>query len=569
MSWDQSPPEKNELEGVNLDWTAEPPSKDEVAGGPSPLDSSVRGFLSGASASFSDELSGGLEAAGRVVGLQGLGKDFGEQSFGEPNGFDLDKLNEAYVGQRDEYRNKLKLDSKTNPISSGVSNIAGALVSPMNKVFPGSMVKQGFVLGGATGLGNSEADDLAGLAKDTGMGAGLGAGLGYAAQKATPYLEKGVEYVGKNLKSGAENLAARAMGAERGTIKKLGADKVKQIGRFALDENLLTPLSGTDDLIAKTAAVKAQGASKMNQVYDAIDDVGAAQVSPLGIAEKIDDKIGDFYRSPINRGETNQLENTIESVMMRATDDASGIPLKEAQALKQELAKVANWKNNLNITDKERMAREAYGVVSSAIDDAAEVGAKQIGIDGLEDVLKQGKALYGKAKGAEELLMNKQAREQGNKLIGLTDAITGGAALGYGGVTDDWKTAGGIMVGKKLLGKYGAQTAALGLNKISKALLKSPKMLEIYQKNPAAFQTMVQKLEQRATESMPLPRAADKQDGASLEKNPTDKGALMQKVNGSKYAQVLQNAANNGDHSFSAAHYVLSQQDDDYRKLTE
>ena len=76
---------------------------------------------------------------------------------------------------------------------------------------------------------------------------------------------------------------------------------------------------------------------------------------------------------------------------------------------------------------------------------------------------------------------------------------------------------------------------------------------------------------EKAAPQMNFPRAAEKQnqDGASNFNNSQGKEAILQKTQGSKYGQVLQNAAKNGDQSLAAAHYVLANRDADYRKLTE
>lgn len=48
-----------------------------------------------------------------------------------------------------------------------------------------------------------------------------------------------------------------------------------------------------------------------------------------------------------------------------------------------------------------------------------------------------------------------------------------------------------------------------------------------------------------------------------------DNNAVMQKIKGTKYEQVLNNAKQNGEQSAAAAHYVLSNQDQEYRKLLD
>lgn len=470
---------------------------DDSDGKSSPIVSGVRKFSQGATAGFSDEIAGAGEAVGRTLGLEGVGgpiKDIKKAEDGPT--VDWQIIKDAYKRARDAERAALKKDSKDNPGVAAAAEFAGAILSPVNKVAQGaSLAKQGMAVGGAIGLGNSEADLTEGeygkAAVDTATGAAIGGVLGKGVEKAVPVIQKGASAVGKKARDLAERFAARAVGAERGTIKKLGAEKVKDIGRYALDEGLLTPLSSTDDVVSRNLANKAKGGQMMDDVYTTIDNARASKFNPLEVAGKVDEKLGGFYRSPINKGEANQLENTLESILMRGDRN---IPLKQAQVLKQELGKVANWKNNINITDKEKMAREAYSIVSKSIDDAAEQGAKSIHHEGIEKSLKIGKKLYGDAKGAEELLTNKVAREQGNKIVGLTDAITGAGALGYGGVTGDWKTAGALVLAKKGLQKYGAQTAALTLNKVSKALLSAPKFANLQATNPKAFQAVAQSL---------------------------------------------------------------------------
>lgn len=540
-----------------------------------PIVSGVRNFAQGASGNFSDEIAGAFEAGGQAIGLKGLGgpmKDIGMSDDGPT--IDWEVLRDAYRRGRNLERGSLKQDAIDNPGVSATANIAGSIASPINKLAaPLSAARGGAVLGGINALGSSESEDVLGMASDTAMGAGLGYGIGKVVDGATPYIQAGArkagdaaDWVGQKFAGGAENLMARALGAERGTIKKLGMDRVKGAARQALDEGMASPLASTDDLISRNNSLLNKGGGMMDEAYTAIDDAGASNFNPLEVASAVDDKIGGFYRSPINRGETNQLENTLESILMRGD---KSIPIKEAQSLKEELGKVANWKNTLNITDKEKMARDAYGVVSKHIDDAVAGGSQAIEKAGLTDVLSRGKKLYSNAKVAEELLENKSAREQGNKFFGLTDTITGAGALGYGGMTNDWETAGGVMLAKKGLEKYGAQNAAMLFDKISKSLMKSPQMAQLSRSNPKAFHALVSQMGSKmgASEGSVFPKAANESPDQTMNFNDThNKDALIQKAQGTKYQQVLQNAAQNGDQSFSAAHYVLHSRDPEYRK---
>jgi hypothetical protein len=585
------------------EWVDDKPKEGPV----NPVMSAIRQGVQGASGNFSDEIAGGVEAAGRALGVQGAGGPMKDISISDDGPtLDWEILKDAYKRARDKERAGLKKDTEDNPGVSMAANIAGSVASPINKVAKGlSLAKGGAVLGGITGLGGSDAEDAGGMLLDTGMGVGMGLASGKAVDMASPYVGKAANWVGEKAKGGAEWLGARALGAERGTIKSMGASKVKDAGRYALDNGLLGLRDSTEDMISKNDALKQKGGEMMGKAYQAIDDAGASTFSPLAAADEVESKLGDFYRSPINRGESNQLENTLESIRMRAPapmpvesverlpvgggkmadlqgylrsiakqpvpEQPSTISLKEAQALKEEIGKVANWRNKLQISDKEKMARDAYGVVSQHIDDAVSKGSDAIDRAGLSDMLSEGKSLYSHGSDAAKLLENKLAREQGNKLLGLTDwgVLGSGAAasIATGGAAALPTLA--VLGAKKGAEKYGAKVGARSLDAISEKLMQSPQIAAAYQKNPAVVQNLIQRMESQISPQQ-FPRAADAPDESAKNFNKThDKGALIQKTQGTKYAQVLQNAANNGDQSFNAAHFVLQQRDPEYRKLTE
>jgi hypothetical protein len=349
-----------------------------------------------------------------------------------------------------------------------------------------------------------------------GAGEVVDKGLQVAAPIVSAATKKVTGKISDKAKDGAQYFAARALGAERGSIKKLGQDKVDDAAQYALDNGLLTPLGSTDDVIARNAAKQAEGGKAMGKVYDKIDDAGASTFSPTAAADEVEKELGTFWRSALNKSSTNQFDNTLEAIRMRAGGSTGAIPLNEAQILKEELGKAANWKkaSHLDITEKEQIARDAYRIVSKQIDDAVEAGAKALGSDDLLSQLQQGKRLYGNSKSAGVMLENKAAREAGNKPFpfGLTDTITGVGAAGYGSATGDWETAAGVMAAKKGLEKFGAQNAALALNKVSKALApaakgatQAPKVAQVAQGLAHSFKPKPE------APQMPLQKAAENQ----------------------------------------------------------
>lgn len=430
--------------------------------GPTKMESAVRGIAQGGLLGYADELAG----AGGAIADIASGKE------------SIENVKGAYQKNRDESRQKFKAAKDANPktyLAGEVGAGVGTLLIPgMNGVTAGRLLAQG----AAVGLGNSDSESYLGNIRDAAVGAGTGLVLGKGLPVVTNLVGKGANAVSSGvankLSDVAEIKAARALGLERSTLKSLGKEKVKEIGRYALDNKIVTPLANAEKMASRNATVKDAGGKMMGQVYDAIDEVGASNFNPKTVAGAVDKKIGDFWRSPLNRGETNQFQNTLDSILMRGEKNIS---LKEAQILKEELGKVANWKNKLTITDKEKMAREAYGVVNDAIDAAVKNGSEVVEKAGLSNTLAQGKKLYSGAKGAEQLLENRIAREEGNKMFGLTDTVLmgGGGAGALASASPEAALLTAAAIGTKKFGeKFGNQIMASGANAISKGVRKAP-----------------------------------------------------------------------------------------------
>lgn len=154
---------------------------------PGKLESARRGFTQGATAGWGEEITAALSAPI----LKAIGKLSGNPAYQEA--FGQKPIGDLYREGRDRERAENATAQAANPWTYGGANVAGGLWSSfvpglgmMNvpkgaKV--GTGVARGALQGGVTGLGTSEAEDLQGLAKDTGMGMGLGAVTGPLAAK--------------------------------------------------------------------------------------------------------------------------------------------------------------------------------------------------------------------------------------------------------------------------------------------------------------------------------------------------------------------------------------------------
>lgn len=421
----------------------------------SKMESGIRGGAQGLSFGFADEITGALESL---------------------------LSDKTYQQARDESRAAYEAASQANPITYGTGQVAGA-IAPALLTGGGSVATSIGSLaaqGAAQGLGSSEADltegDVLGAAKDAAIGGTIGAVTGKAGQMLSKIpvgkmFGKAADYADEV----AETSAAKALGAGKKEFLPQNLNRTREMGRTALQEKVVTPLASTDEMFSRAQVIKDAGASKMNKVYSQIDEAGATSFNPLDTAVEIENKLNPTYRTAINKSEWGQLENTIESILQRGENN---IPMREAQVLKEEIGAVAFPKGKMPIdpSPKQQMAQDAYKIISSKIDDAAEAGAEKLGIDDLKGLLQTGKKEFSQGKKMSDLLGNKMAKEEAggglyDKINTAVDATLGLATPFTGGTSLKALAA---KKGMEQVAKKQNQLTAWSADKISNILKTSP-----------------------------------------------------------------------------------------------
>lgn len=478
-----------------------PPEKDGS------LVTGVRNFVQGATGKFSDEVAGVVEAAGKAVGIDGAGHGDirGAKLSKEGPTIDWEILRDAYRAARDKERADLAKDKKESPVLSGVADVAGAIVSPINKVASGlSLAKGGAAIGAITGLGSSEAESVGGNLVDAGLGAAVGGTVGKVIDKASPIVKRGFEGASNRTRDMAEKFAARHQGAERGTVNKIGIDGIKKVGRQALDEKMLS--GNTEKMIASNNALKSKAMDAREQAYKLVDEVAGPTFSPLSVAAKVEEKVlkGLDRKYSDTQEIIKQLEPHLENIMSRGEGNIS---LIEAQKLVSSLGKKAKFDSSRSNQANE-IAKDVYGVVRQAINDAADDGANKIGAANIKSAIQNANRQFSTAKNAEKLLGNKLAREQGNKLIGLTDLGAGTVA----GASVGGPAAVATVVGKKVAEKYGAAATAKTLDAASRLFAKNPGLAALTKSNPAIIGAITKHIGKKP----PMPKIGTAEDGGSM-----------------------------------------------------
>jgi len=483
--------------------------KSEEKPGISTLESGLRGAAQGATLGFSDEITGGAEAAySKLTG-------------------DERRLSDIYSKSRDESRLANKLSEEENPGTYTASNLGAGLATmliPGLNIAKGASLGraalQGSKIGAAAGLGASDEEIASmGALKDMSMGAGFGGAFGAGGQKLGNMISK-VD-TGKmqgdlvdNMKRIAEIQSAKAQGLERGTRNALNKgvpvsqidQKVRAIGRQGLDEDVLGGGKGSslfkklfgnnaEEMIERNQQVKDSAMSGRKTAYDIIDAEGASEFNPQDVISKIKSELGGFNQeSPLNSSRLNQFNDTIEAINQRGNKNLS---MDDAQSLVSELGNSAKFDAN-RMNQANEFSKDAYGITRQAINEAAEKAGDKIGMNDLGDLVRESNRKYSISKDADKVMTNKLARGA-NKSISITDTIVG-VANPY------------LLPAKSAWERGGNRAAAIGLDKLG----------DLVKNNAQAF---------------------------------------------GKFQNVLQGASQKGGNALGATHYMLYQQNPEYREM--
>lgn len=358
----------------------------------------------------------------------------------------------------------------------------------------------------------------------------------------------------------AEKFAVNSTGATGAQSSKFADDA----GRQLLDRKLVRFGDNAENIAKRVGAASDDASSLIDSSLKALDANGVT-ASADNVVSELQKTIANMKRDPSKVGTVKKLQAIIDDIIETGE---SNIPISLGEETKRGFRKAAgNWMD----PDAGQAGKQAYLSYMDEVERAA-----QAADPALANSFKEGKETFGLLAPIQEAAEKRAATLNQSPLGGLLDVATAGGAGATVGGPMGMVTGATAAVGRRMLTPRISSSAAVTLDKISKALMKSPEMATLYKNNPTAFKGMVQAIGNRAGSieqgaPISLPKAADKDNGqgAMNFNDQNGKDALLQKTQGSRYGQVLQNAANKGDDSLNAAHFVLSQRDPDYRKVLE
>lgn len=454
----------------------------------------------GASFGFGDELAGGMDAAGRALGVEGLGSGSITDISLAKDGPTLDrqKLLDAYRQGRDLERAKMQKAETDQPSAALGGDIVGGLLAPI----PGAglikggkaamqgtkalakggaeatkqaakagmgATKTGAVAGGLEGLGRSESEDLTGQIMDTAGGGLAGATLGKVVDKiGARNSKKALEELVEEGPKQANQTALNAMGATANDFaKELGtktnrsatAKTARGTGQTVLDEGVLkarqTAEQLKEDLVNKLDEVYTK---RMQPTIQKLDEA-YAQIA----TEKMDQPVNNFreaFRKTLmdKIGSTRyaqsggqKLDSDILKTSEKVYNDVvealkSSNKFEQLNKIKRDLQNEVNWEN-LEISKYNEYLTGAQANISSLMNDLAGKVSPELG----EQMVKNNKT-YGNLINANEIAGRGLVQSQkSNNKIGLGEYVAAGV---ISGVTDN-KLLGPATVGaKRLVEKY-------------------------------------------------------------------------------------------------------------------
>jgi len=292
MAWNDAPPTPQELGSAGgSDWTKEPPKPEEL--------NAISPDWSKAPANALQEVK---DAPANALGMAKTGssllnltdpvelaKSLGQRAMGKP-------LEETSLGQGMETGKGI-----LQGLGESAKNLGQAVQAPpaqnINDIQNAIIQKP---LSSAINAASIVAPEL-------------------GAMKASPAVEGLSQYAQRF----GQNQATKALGATRGQIGNLGVDESRKLAQYALDKNLISPLTGPIGLEEKVGS-QLKGAGEAIGKGRKLADVQGQAPSLPELLQQVKQQLIDKYTSGVHKGEMGGLNKAREELAKGGTGTFSG-----------------------------------------------------------------------------------------------------------------------------------------------------------------------------------------------------------------------------------------------------
>lgn len=364
--------------------------------------------------------------------------------------------------------------------------------------------------------------------------------------------------IGSKAGSVAEKLAVKATGA----TGKQAADFAPNAGRELLDRGLVRFGDSAENIAGRTEGAMDSANAAIDSALKSLDAKGVT-ASADNVVSELQNHIKNLQRDPSQAGVVKNLQGIVDDIIQTGE---SNVPVSAAETTKRGFNQGAgNWMD----PQAGQANKKAYLAYRDEVERAAQAADPSVASQ-----FKEGKDTYGLLSPIQEAAQKRGLQQNQSPLGGLGDWAAGGA----GSVAGGGPGAAMGVAAKRFVAPRAASAGAVSADKISQALLKSPQMTALFQKNPQAFNSLVGQMEKRiggGAESTPMHQQFQKtagDDGEYVAKNfdsTSGKDAILAKTQGSKFQQAMQSAAQRGDKAVAANHFILQQTNPEYRQLME
>lgn len=472
----------------------------------------LRGGAQGVSLGFADEVAGGLGALKEAAKKQTLS----------------DAVKD-YIKSRDEYRTGDSAAKSAHPYAYGGAQLAGGVASAFvpglglgKAATLGGRTLQAAKLGGVIGLGNSEADSVAGAAGDTLKGAALGGII-------HPAIEGVVAPAISRLVSGrtAEDLAVRHLRPTPQLARALGPERLREVGREALDSGAI----GFGQKAESTAANLADLSEASGAVKGDIVNNSSSKIDPFQVAENFDKRVIEPLRGTAENQElVAQLEAKKDAFLRQYHPTPESVPVPASQIEAEKMAVQNNINYKTDPTSKTDAMRGWGSVLKNSVEEAVN-----------DPAFEASKRAFGNLRAGQEMAERTAGLSGGGTgLMGhITDVGVGTEALH---LLANGNPAGLALGGARALTRGRLSSSlAVGADKLSKGL-----------------------------QSLPI----SSQGARNLQAGGTEGlvNVLTGRLQGShaeKFLPAIKAAAARGDNSLATTHFILGQTNPEYQKAVQ
>lgn len=399
---------------------------------PSALEASILGGAQGGLRNFADDVAGLLGGKAAKVALQ-------------------DRANRSKVEQPLAYSGS-ELAAKALTLPATLNPWGAAAIAGADTV--------------ASGIGDDKS------AKDIAIDTALSAGTAGLVTKLMPMLSEGMRNkVAPLLKKQADESTIKALGGTQGQVQRLG-NKLPEVAELARSEKIVTPFASSSKIAERAGNFVDEVSNQTKPIYDAVDD----RYQPTGaLLNKFDERIAELADNPGNAGTIDKL------LAQKAAIEKTGIIGRNAGDLRAYRGAVDKTINHNSDAISQEGAKHTRWIVRDAemgLIEQADPALREAN-EGLFKKIHLGNLL-------EDMADKGAARSTNNNLFGINSQIlgSGAGAIAGGATTGDVEGvmagAGGVMVARELVKRYGPQVAGVYLAKASKAL-QNPKVAELFE----------------------------------------------------------------------------------------